>query len=85
MTRAKGIRPVPGVIPEAHSMTGADNPDVAVIHRAMDVLHVQLVSRTEGAHVRWYWDGHDGSFANRGWGSRDQAIAFMRTTLDEHA
>lgn len=64
-------------------MTGADNADVEVIHQAMDLLHVQLVSRDDGAHMRWHWDGHDGTLTNRGWASRDDAIAHMRTMLED--
>ena len=83
VTRSKGIRPVPENSSDAQSMTGADNADLEVIHRAMVVLHVQLVSRNDGSHVHWHWDGHDGRLTNRGWASREDAIAYMRAQLDE--
>jgi hypothetical protein len=34
------------VTADTERMTGADNADLEVIHRAMDVLHVQLVRAT---------------------------------------
>ena len=71
------------VTADTERMTGADNADLEVIHRAMDVLHVQLVARDAGAQVRWHWDGHDGTLTNRGWATRDDAIAYMRATLDD--
>jgi hypothetical protein len=83
VTRSDGICPVPEGSADAQSMTCADNADVEVIHQAMDRLHVQLVSRDDGAHVHWHWDGHDGTLTNRGWSTRDDAIAYMRTMLDD--
>jgi hypothetical protein len=64
-------------------MTRADNADVDVIQRAMNVLHVQLVAREDRSHMRWHLDGHDETLTNRGWSTRDGAIAYMRARLDD--
>jgi hypothetical protein len=66
-------------------MVSTENPDVEVIHRAIDVLHVRLVSREDGSHVHWHWQGHDRILTKRCWSTRTDAIAYMRQLLDDRS
>lgn len=61
------------------------DPDVDVMYRAIDVLHVQLVARERESHMHWYWTGHDQTLTATGWETRADAITYMREVLERLA
>ena len=65
----------------ASALASSVAPELETIQRAMEVLHVQLVSQETAGHMQWFWDGHDEPYTDRRWPTREEAVRYMSEIL----
>jgi hypothetical protein len=66
------------------SLDASTDPELTVIKRALDELHLQLLSQEVNGHMVWTWVGHDEQFTDQVWSSREQALDYMEDVLARH-